>query len=139
VEGLAGFDFNVSHSGAYVVLASSNEGRVGVDVEAIEPVKIDDFRSVFSTKIIREIETSADSLREFYRYWTKLESAIKAEGCGLTGSVEGLSFEGDTVRKNGGVWRVKEVHLDSRCVCHVATEHLVAGVETIGLRYGAST
>jgi 4'-phosphopantetheinyl transferase len=41
------FDFNISHSGRYVVCAICTYGRVGIDIEEVKPVLIHEFRPQF--------------------------------------------------------------------------------------------
>ncbi len=91
--------FNLSHSGDWVVIAWGNS-PVGIDVEVIrrdiawEPL----VRRYFSAReqaFVRE----ADSLSRFFQVWTAKESYLKYLGTGLTRSLSGtdifsLSFPG---------------------------------------------
>lgn len=79
VEG--GNFFNISHSGDYVVLAESGL-PVGVDVERVEDIGIDDdLRNIALTE--KERAWAGDSLLRFYVVWTRKESLIKCEGRGF--------------------------------------------------------
>src|SRR5262249_41204049 len=42
-------DFNISHSGEYVVCAIGSQGRIGVDIEQMKPVNPADFTPVFTS------------------------------------------------------------------------------------------
>lgn len=71
--GNCGF-FNISHSGDIVVLLSSKNNDVGVDIEHInrDKKKLDEY--VFGTKM---------SQKEFIENWTRLEAFSKCLGTGF--------------------------------------------------------
>lgn len=75
-----GVEFNLSHAGHYAALAVS-EQAVGVDVE---PIKLP---NIFPRKVFTQGEADWFSAHpgseSFCLLWTRLESALKAEGCGL--------------------------------------------------------
>ncbi|CAK9317304.1 unnamed protein product [Citrullus colocynthis] len=96
------FNFNVSHHGDYVVIASEPLYLVGLDVvsyttpqngDTIEFVK--NFSSYFSSlewKNIMNASSSSSVLVEFYRYWSLKEAYVKAIGCGMASWVEQVEF-----------------------------------------------
>lgn len=78
------FDFNLSHSGALVALVYGKR-RSGIDVERLN--RVSDYGKLlrfFSEKEQRQILTSPDPEREFYRVWTFREAFSKEEGIGLS-------------------------------------------------------
>ncbi len=81
----AGFDFNLSHSGADFVLAVAR-ARVGVDVERALPDSelADMARQVMSGAELARFEALAKGKRTsaFYALWTAKEAVIKAVGSG---------------------------------------------------------
>ena len=83
--------FNLSHSGEYVLLGVSKTREIGVDIERINPSKIDGIRFVLSDeeKRITDDET-------LFRMWTNKESLTKCKGTGIQDikSVNGLPLEG---------------------------------------------
>ena len=83
--------FNLSHSGEYVLLGVSKTREIGVDIERINPSKIDGIRFVLSDeeKRITDDET-------LFRMWTNKESLTKCKGTGIQDikSVDGLPLEG---------------------------------------------
>jgi 4'-phosphopantetheinyl transferase len=80
--------FNVSHSGAYSVIAIACDRNVGVDVEWMRPRPLDDridaYFSGAEASIINRLQ-GTERLRAFYSCWTRKEAYLKARG-------EGLSF-----------------------------------------------
>jgi len=75
--------FNISHSGNKVVCVLSTKGEVGVDIEKIKEVKLEDFEAWFTKMEWTEINNAPSPLQKFYWYWTRKESIIKALGVTL--------------------------------------------------------
>ena len=90
-------EFNVSHSGDCVLLAWTEGGPVGVDVEAVEPYRRISFTeiasSAFSTDecAVLSSVTAEESAATFYRIWVRKEAVLKAEGCGVGGPLKSFS------------------------------------------------
>lgn len=83
VEGSA-MEFNVSHSGDWIVLAFGFERAIGVDIEQIRrEVDVEAIAArYFTAEEKAEMEESEDSLSVFYRLWALKEAYVKA--CGST-------------------------------------------------------
>lgn len=77
-------DFNIAHSGDLVVCYLSKDSRVGVDIERIKLIAINDYKEVFTEHDFDKILTSTNPIFEFYRFWTCLEAIIKADGNGFS-------------------------------------------------------
>jgi 4'-phosphopantetheinyl transferase len=79
--------FNLSHSGAFCVIAVTRSGDVGIDVERLRPVG--DPQGI-ARRAFTEAERAAllgcppaDREALFYRIWTRKEALLKAMGLGL--------------------------------------------------------
>ena len=83
--------FNLSHSGEYVLLGISKTREIGVDIERINPSKIDGIRFV-----LNEEEKRIADEETLFRIWTNKESLTKCKGTGIQDikSVNGLPLEG---------------------------------------------
>ena len=80
-ENTAGFNFNVSHDGEYVVVASSDSHDVGVDlVHLRRPVHLPAYVAHLSDG---ERHYVGDSPERFLRIWSLKEAYTKAIGVGL--------------------------------------------------------
>lgn len=87
-SGQGELQFNLAHSGEYVLFAIANGRVVGIDVEEID----DDFdaRQVaahfFSSNEQRDLETLTGRARveAFFECWTRKEAYVKARGEGLS-------------------------------------------------------
>ncbi|MFJ7700150.1 4'-phosphopantetheinyl transferase superfamily protein [Lysinibacillus fusiformis] len=68
-------DFNLSHSGEWIVLALTTNGRVGIDVEEIKPVNKDIMHYALSKQ---EFHMALHQpLHVFYELWTLKEALFK--------------------------------------------------------------
>jgi 4'-phosphopantetheinyl transferase len=84
VKNISGIEYNVSHSGQFVVCAIGNH-PVGIDVEQILNFDLSICNKIFETKeyeVFQQIN-NFEKLEYFYRMWSLKESFIKAKGCGL--------------------------------------------------------
>ncbi len=82
----AGLSFSFSHTPPYAVCALAPlgwTGRIGVDVEAVQTLQVDEFSKVFTLEEVTEIKTTTDHSRELIRRWTIKEAALKADGLGF--------------------------------------------------------
>ena len=79
----ASFDFNISHSSDYVVVAFSYTSKVGIDIEINKPLQFEPFIHLFTKEIWDEIYSSKNKYATFYKYWTAYESVVKADGRGV--------------------------------------------------------
>ncbi|EID20892.1 4'-phosphopantetheinyl transferase superfamily protein [Streptococcus sp.] len=74
--------FSISYSGNAIVIVFSDH-NVGIDIEQNRNINIDNLKNFFDDKIIRNIDSSDDSIYEFLKYWVVAESFGKYEGCGI--------------------------------------------------------
>jgi len=88
------FDFNISHSGDWVLCVIGAERKVGVDVEQtgefLEEV-VDRF-SQSEVSYIRE-RSGGDRVEAFYRIWTAKEAYLKADGRTFLISLDGFTVD----------------------------------------------
>lgn len=114
-------DFSISHSGSMAVCAISYAGTIGIDIEEIKPVEIDDFTSVFTKTEWKTIYTSANTNYWFYHFWTAKEAALKAKGTGLQWSMEAVSVEENTARIGSEEWQLTKVAIAENYSFHIAS------------------
>jgi 4'-phosphopantetheinyl transferase len=69
---------SISHSGDRVAVALTEAAEVGVDVEQIRPVSVEQLAG----HVLGQDEAAA-TLGEFFGYWTRKEAVVKATGDGL--------------------------------------------------------
>lgn len=72
--------FNISHSGNVVVCGYS-DAEIGIDIEEIHPIDLDEFKSVLTPNEYNLLKSS--EINNFYRVWTQKEAIMKATGKGF--------------------------------------------------------
>ncbi|MEM7187546.1 MAG: 4'-phosphopantetheinyl transferase superfamily protein [Bacteroidota bacterium] len=126
-------DFNITHSGNIVICAISDTKRVGIDIEAINEIDIEDFHDQMTRNELKHIQSHDNPIQAFYEYWTQKEAVLKANGGGL--SVPLKSFE---VIKNEALlykdrWYVIRLPIHQEYSCHIASDrpsnYIIAHVE----------
>jgi 4'-phosphopantetheinyl transferase len=72
-------DFNLSHAGEWIVVALTNQGRVGIDVERIDQFNKDIMAYALSEAELKVIlqKSKKDQTHLFYELWTMKEAIYK--------------------------------------------------------------
>jgi 4'-phosphopantetheinyl transferase len=115
-------DFNISHSGEFVLCARTSAGKVGVDVERVRALDISEFQRYFSPENWLEIIGEENPLRSFFDHWTMRESVIKADGRGLSIPLANLVVKNGTMALDGKKWFLQKLDLAPGYCCHLATD-----------------
>lgn len=135
-EGREELHFNLSHSGAWVLLAFSATHEVGVDVQHTEKSRRLDHMNVARQACHPEEleallvlpETKRKAL--FYRIWSCKEAVIKAAGQGLHGQLQTFSVvplpEGEAWRPVTTDIRLRQLRVDGEHMAALATQGTVA-------------
>ena len=91
--------FSVSHSGDFALVAVSRELEIGVDIEKIrEDIETDKLSERFFSQAERAAILSLAPERRipsFFRCWTCKEAFLKAQGIGLSRSLDSFDVEVD--------------------------------------------
>jgi 4'-phosphopantetheinyl transferase len=97
--------FNVAHSGDTILIALTHTGSVGVDVEyydrATDIMEVAQYN--FTASEHRSLAAIADPhsrIRAFYRYWTRKEAVLKADGRGLIASLASFDVPFESVHRH---------------------------------------
>ena len=130
------FDFNITHSGSYVICAYSNEGRIGVDIEAIKPIDLSHFESIFTQDEFNQILASTNKQLSFYNFWTIKEAAIKADGRGLMIPLRNVKIDGETVLIEDQKWFYTKIDFREDYILHIATNsHISTPLQLVQLYF----
>ena len=115
-------DFNISHSGEYIMCAVASGTRVGIDIEEIKPVDFEDFTDLMSNDQWGKIRQSDDPLKAFFTFWAIKESIIKADGRGLSIPLNDIIITQNTAFYDTK-WYLKQLTIDDRYCASLASEH----------------
>lgn len=85
-------DFNLSHSGNWVIAAFSWTGRIGVDVEAQRPLP---FWREIAVAFLTPVEMQSASGDQYLKLWTAKEAVLKAHGAGFAIMPNQITAAGD--------------------------------------------
>lgn len=116
--------FNISHSNDFIVCAFTSHGGIGVDVEKISNVDINDFRSQFSKSEYDNMVGSLHVQEKFFEFWTQKEAVLKAYGTGLNVALDSIEIIDGSSTIGEEVFYLEEIDLTAEYKCHIATQHL---------------
>ena len=110
-----GLDFNLSHTGGWIALGICQEGRIGVDLETVDPA----FPALeIAAEFFRPEERdwiAQGSVERFFHLWTAKEALMKATGRGMSLPPDKICVE----IRDGAPDTV--TNLETGDVCHVST------------------
>lgn len=124
-------DFNISHSGDFVLCALSTKCSIGVDLEKIENNDFSDYHQCFTKKEWSFINNSNNPLMTFYQFWTKKEAIIKADGRGLYMPLQSFDVTNNEVTGESKHWYITELAIMDGYVAHLATSVKINGKYSI--------
>uniref|UniRef100_UPI0030CAB2EB 4'-phosphopantetheinyl transferase family protein n=1 Tax=Croceitalea sp. MTPC5 TaxID=3056565 RepID=UPI0030CAB2EB len=110
-------NFNISHSGDYVICAISENIKLGIDIEKITRIDFNHFKSQFLAQEWNGIINSKNQLRQFYKYWTQKEAVIKAAEKGLSISLRSFFIRDCVATLRQEVWYLSDINIDSKEYC----------------------
>ncbi|WP_094606494.1 4'-phosphopantetheinyl transferase Sfp [Sporomusa silvacetica DSM 10669] len=131
LAGRPNVNFNISHSGDWVVCAVDKQ-PVGIDIEKIEvPVDLKLVKHFFSQQEYADISSLhvQEQATRFFQVWTHKESYVKALGIGLymplNSFTVGISDNDYSVLVDEGkqLWFLKEYEVDKDYVLTVCAAH----------------
>ncbi len=112
------YDFNISHSGDFILVAASASSRVGADVEKIKELKRLNFKMVMSAAELVRIQ-EAPIL--FFDLWSKKEAVVKAADTVGLAKMGHVKLKSDSAKLDNEKWHLKTVDLDKGYVINLAT------------------
>jgi 4'-phosphopantetheinyl transferase len=130
--------FNVAHSEDTILIALTRSGSVGVDVEyynrATDIMEVSQYNFTASEhRSLAAITDPHSRSRTFYRYWTRKEAVLKADGRGLIASLASfdIPFEsvhlhpvciGESIDDQGKLFFVSDLNLGIEAAGAIAFE-----------------
>ena len=123
-------DFNITHSGDCVACAIAYDMKLGIDVEEIKSINVDDIIPVLRDEELEEMKRTSASPETILRFWTRKEAIVKASGEGLYMQPQDIYFDDElSARIADKSWYLHELDLGSGYIAYCATN--VAGTNVI--------
>lgn len=113
-------DFNISHSGEFILCAIAENVRVGIDIEQIKEVDFSDFRSLMTGDQWEQIYSADDPTTAFFHFWAIKESIIKADGRGLSVPLNEIAITGN-VAEYENTWYLHKLNIHDQYSAFLAT------------------
>ena len=115
-------EFNISHSGELVVCAFSKTQTVGIDVEQMNDIQIEDFYWQMTGHEKVMVQNSKDPKHAFYKYWTQKEAVLKANGKGLSIPLKSFQIIESQTQLQSTKWLVTQLDIHPAYSAHIATQ-----------------
>jgi len=115
-------DFNISHTDGCVVCALTSKGRLGIDIEKIKRIDLEDFRKSMRFEQWKQIDESKNKYKIFYDIWTKKESTLKADGRGLSFPLDKVEIQRNKAILEGKSWFLTKLDISQNYSCHLACD-----------------
>jgi len=112
------FDFNISHSGDFILATSSQSVSVGIDVEKIKELKRLNFKMVMSTEELAQIQKQP---MLFFSLWSKKEAVVKAANTVGLARMSEVNLNALSAELDDKIWHLKTVDLDEAYAINLAT------------------
>ncbi|MBQ4803358.1 4'-phosphopantetheinyl transferase superfamily protein [Aquimarina sp. MMG015] len=112
--------FNISHSGNMVVCAITETCEIGIDIEMLHSLHIEDFKTQMTALEWQRIISSDNPESSFFDYWTQKEAVIKALGIGLSLPLDSFEIIDNKTIIDKESFFLKEILLDNKYKCHIA-------------------
>ena len=113
-------DFSISHADDYVMCAVSKTTRVGIDIEKMRDICIDDYSISLSDTELEELTNSTHSISDFFTLWTKKEAISKANGKGLAILLPDMIIGNDSATCEQTAWNLKKLSINPEYMAHIA-------------------
>lgn len=123
-----GPEFNISHSGEIVVLAVTSSARIGIDIERLRSVKIEEFYRYLPELSWLGERCDPEAIELFFDCWTQKEAVLKALGQGLSLAPAEVVLARGRARVAGNDWYLRKQFIAQQYCCHVASDRPLAEV-----------
>ncbi|HHJ34147.1 MAG TPA: 4'-phosphopantetheinyl transferase superfamily protein [Gammaproteobacteria bacterium] len=119
------YDFNISHSGSFIVVVTSTTSRVGIDIEQIRALKRLSFKRVMS---VGELEKIQQTPALFFDLWSKKEAVVKAADTVGIARMRDVKLGRDTATLDDECWYLKSIGLDSDYAVSLASSEPIGSL-----------
>jgi 4'-phosphopantetheinyl transferase len=112
--------FNISHSGEIVICAITDQSEIGIDIEMISNIEIEDLKSQFTENEWNRIMNSNNKQEAFFEYWAQKEAVIKSHGDGLIIPLKSFEISENEAVINHEKFFLQEIKIDDQYKCYLS-------------------
>ncbi|VXC05573.1 putative 4'-phosphopantetheinyl transferase [Flavobacterium sp. 9AF] len=114
------FEFNISHSGKIAICAACIEGSIGIDIEEVKEVNIEEYKEQFSCNEWYIITKDKNPTSKFFEFWTRKEALVKAVGLGIS-ILHEIEVINDTIIYNNQTYKVETIFINDKYKASIAS------------------
>jgi 4'-phosphopantetheinyl transferase len=115
-----GPDFNIAHSGNMVICCFADAGQVGIDIELVKNIDLNDYLDYFTPNEWNQINNYPDKYDGFYDFWTRKEAVLKAIGTGFHTPLSSVDVSDESLIYDNITYYIRPVAVNGECKCHLA-------------------
>lgn len=116
-------DFNLSHSGEYIVCAITDRGKIGIDIEKIRTISLKGLKRHMTNTEWNQIQASSNPIEAFFTFWTQKEAVLKASGKGLNTPLQEVHLKDNGAIVKNKEWLLYKINIDPGYLCHWSIDH----------------
>lgn len=128
-----GFDFNIAHSGYIVICCGTDAGQIGIDIEQIKEIDLDDYLNYFTKNEWNIIDTYQNRFDGFYNFWTRKEAVLKAIGSGFHTPLSSVDVSDKSLVYDDITYYIQPLEINQNYKCHIATTKISPGIRLINI------
>ncbi len=116
------YDFNISHSANFIMVAASTTLKVGMDVEQIKPLKNLNFKRIMSADELVKIKKTPAL---FFDLWSKKEAVVKAANTIGLARMFSVELKQNMAILDETAWHLKNINLGEEYAINLASSEPV--------------
>lgn len=116
----ASIDFNIAHSGDWIIVTLAQTNRVGVDVEKMNYIEPDNLGFWYNQIELKKLSNHQNPINFFYTTWTQKEATVKAIGEGLAIPFAEIFIENFVATYKNKTWFLYPLDVGDGYVAHLA-------------------
>ena len=124
----SGFDFNIAHSGNMAICCGSDLGLIGIDIERIKEIELDDYTDYFTVIEWNKINQYTNQFDGFYDFWTRKEAVLKAIGSGFHTPLSSIDVSDESMSYDDITYYIQSLDINQEYKCHMATTETLSDI-----------
>lgn len=118
----SGLFFNISHTENIALVAISKDTDIGIDIEKVSEINLNDFKSIFTEIEFNAILKDSKPQEKFYEMWTSKEAIIKGDGRGLSLDLRKLEIKDNRCDIGNETWFLFSIEISHGYKCFLAAK-----------------